>query len=195
MGCVSKAHEVWPLETHYQRSFSNMFYFNISLWFLRVLNTWFFSFKSIPVRLWVTSIPWNKPWYEERFHTRVVRGEEHEREPEVLEREVLPDVPQWTIWHLHLVWLRAEGRPAKHRPYPQLMSAYSDPARRRVWALSHLVTSGVDMAMAGPPGHPRLPLYGTPPAHRRQQSRPELPCIVSLYLHVSGFQLPTLSFS
>lgn len=98
----------------------------------------FSSFKNIPVRLWVTSNPWNKPWYEERFRTWTVRGEEHEWEPEVLEREVLPDVPQWTIEHL--VRLRAEGSRA-NTGRPQLLSAYGDLARCRVWALpisSHL---------------------------------------------------------
>lgn len=144
VGYVPKAHEVWPVETHYQRLFSNMFFFlYISPWFLRIQNTWFFSsFKNIPVRLWVTSILWNKPWYEERFRTWTVKGEEHEWEPEVLEREVLRDVPQWTIEHL--VRLRAEGSRA-NTGHPQLLSAYGELVKYRVWALpisSHLDTLG-----------------------------------------------------
>lgn len=184
VGYVTKVHEVWPVETHYQRLFSNIFFLYISPWFLRVQNTWFFSsFKNIPVRIWVTSILWNKPWYEERFRTWAIRGEEHEWEPEVLEREVLPDVPQWTIEHL--VRLRAEGSRA-NTSRPQLLSAYGDLARCRVWALpisSHLALTWRWQVLLDTLGFPLMVSH----QHRRRQSRPELPCILSLYLHVWGF--------
>lgn len=183
VGYVPKAHEVWPVETHYQRLFSNMFFFlYISPWFLRVQNTCFFSsFKNIPVRLWVTSILWNKPWYEERFRTWTVRGEEHKWEPEVLERKVLRDVPQWTIEHL--VRLRAEGSRA-NTSRPQLLSAYCDLARYRVWALtisSHLDTLGFPFMV--PTNTQKAAIQTRAPLYSKSLSAR------------LGFQLPTISVS
>lgn len=98
-------------------------------------------------------------------------------------------------WYNIYIWFSLSWRePAKHRPSTVNVSLQR-PGQTQSMGPFHLVTSGVDMAMTGPLGHRRLPLYGTPPTHRRRQSRPELPCIVSLYLHVWGFQLPTISFS